>query len=140
MSRVSRPLRDRSHSVAKTTEIRRIQHSEFVTLTVIIAAATELLKFADNGVNKLCAPRLPRRRSSARRIDCVYFSTGDEIATGAPRGRALLYCSVAVCRLGAWSKVAVLSWNGRVGSTNARSTWFIAKPRGPSHPCIAAEF
>ena len=58
-------------SVAKGTEIRHKQPSEFVTLTAINAAATELLKFAVNRLNNSmhtsCA-RLHRRRSSAQRI------------------------------------------------------------------------
>ena len=50
-------------SVAKATEIRRKQHSEFVTLIADIAAATGLLKLAANRLNKVraqvaqgCAP------------------------------------------------------------------------------------
>ena len=41
-------------------QIKRKQHTEFVTLTANNAVATELLKLAVNRLNKLIAPKLYR--------------------------------------------------------------------------------
>ena len=45
---VHKSISELDDSVAKATEIRQKQHSEFVTLTANNAAATQLLKFANN--------------------------------------------------------------------------------------------
>ena len=48
-------LSELEDSAAEATGIRRKQHSEFVSLTASIAAATELLKLAANRLNKVRA-------------------------------------------------------------------------------------
>ena len=45
---VHKSISELDDSVAKATEIRQKQHSEFVTMTANNAAATQLLKFANN--------------------------------------------------------------------------------------------
>merc|ERR1712136_291094 len=87
---VQKSISELDDSVAKATEIRQKQHSEFVTLTANNAAATELLKLAINRLNKFYAPKLhkaaPKAELSAD--DRTYVSMGGEITTAAPTGIA----------------------------------------------------
>jgi len=87
---VQKSVSELDASVAKATEIRQKQHSEFVTLTANNAAATQLLKLAINRLNKFYAPKLhkaaPKAELSAD--DRVYVNMGGEITTAAPTGIA----------------------------------------------------
>merc|ERR1711916_164025 len=87
---VQKSIAELDDSVTKATEIRRNQHSEFVTLTANNAAATQLLKLAINRLNKFYAPKLhkaaPKAELSAD--DRVYVNMGGEITTAAPTGIA----------------------------------------------------
>jgi len=87
---VQKSISELDASVAKATEIRQKQHSEFVTLTANNAAATQLLKLAINRLNKFYAPKLhkaaPKAELSAD--DRVYVNMGGEITTAAPTGIA----------------------------------------------------
>ena len=51
---VQKSISELAVSVAKATEIRRKQLSEFVTLIADMVGATELLKLAANRLNKFC--------------------------------------------------------------------------------------
>merc|ERR1719323_2737957 len=87
---VQKSISELDASVAKATEIRQKQHSEFVTLTANNAAATQLLKLAINRLNKFYAPKLhkaaPKAELSAD--DRIYVNMGGEITTVAPTGIA----------------------------------------------------
>jgi len=87
---VQKSISELDDSVAKATELRQKQRSEFVTLTANNAAATELLKLAINRLNKFYAPKLhkaaPKAELSAD--DRTYVNMGGEITTAAPTGIA----------------------------------------------------
>merc|ERR1711916_205586 len=87
---VQKSISELDDSVAKATEIRQKQHSEFVTLTANNAAATELLKLAVNRLNKFYAPKLHKAAPKAELSsdDRIYVNMGGEITTAAPTGIA----------------------------------------------------
>merc|ERR1712136_271492 len=68
---VQKSISELDASVAKATEIRQKQHSEFVTLTANNAAATQLLKLAINRLNKFYAPKLLKPAPKADRVQLL---------------------------------------------------------------------
>jgi len=68
---VHKSISELDASVAKATEIRQTQHSDFVTLTANNAAATQLLKLAVNRLNKFYAPKLHKAAPKADRVQLL---------------------------------------------------------------------
>merc|ERR1719383_1636148 len=68
---VQKSISELDDSVAKATEMRQKQHSDFVTLTANNAAATELLKLAINRLNKFYAHKLHKPAPKADRVQLL---------------------------------------------------------------------
>ena len=74
---VQKSISELDASVAKATEMRQEQHSDFVTLTANNAAATQLLKLAINRLNKFYAPKLDK---AAPKAGLVQLLQADRVA------------------------------------------------------------
>merc|ERR1712129_312574 len=77
-------------SVAEATEQRKQENAECKALVSSNTAATEVLKFAKNRLNKFYNPRLykPPAKAELSSGDSIYSNMGGSVTTAAPGGIA----------------------------------------------------